>query len=106
MAKKTKPKLSKPSLPPKPDPLEKAAALHADAHRALDHFHDSQRVFSTLVSRLCFGMDEGDRFYHAKDNTWWEWRNGTLVRSGSPPKKQGPRLKTYYENQARTRAVR
>lgn len=41
-------------------------------------------LLSRLVSRLCSGMDEGDRFYNASDDTWWEWRGGSL-RSSDPP---------------------
>ena len=43
------------------------------------------RLLSELVSRCCSGMEDGDRFYHAKDGTWWEWLDGRLRGSGPPP---------------------
>lgn len=41
-------------------------------------------LLSRLVSRLCSGMDDGDRFYNASDDSWWEWRGGKLRGSGPP----------------------
>jgi len=45
----------------------------------------AHRLLSELVSRCCSGMDEGDRFYHSSDDTWWTWIDGRLRSSGPPP---------------------
>lgn len=45
---------------------------------------DTQELVAEIVNRVTLGMDDGDRFYHAKDKTWWEWRNGRLMASRPP----------------------
>ncbi len=41
-------------------------------------------LLSRLVSKCCSGMNEGDRFYDASHDSWWEWRGGELRGSGPP----------------------
>lgn len=44
----------------------------------------AQELVGNLVNRVCAGMNKGDRFYHAKDKTWWEWHEGRFRQSGPP----------------------
>ena len=63
----------------------------AEARRSLERttlaiYHSGAEgsLLSRLVSRVCAGMDDGDRFYNASDDSWWEWRGGELRGSGPP----------------------
>lgn len=74
----------------KPSKKELAVAARALEQATLAIYSSGAdgSLLSRLVSRLCAGMDDGDRFYNASDDTWWEWRGGELRGSG-PPKGYG-----------------
>ncbi len=72
--------------PSRPSKKEFAAARHALEQATLAIYSSGAdgALLSRLVSRICSGMDEGDRFYNASDDTWWEWHSGHLYSSAPP----------------------